>query len=250
MKLRTIIVDDERVARQRLRRLLAAEENIDVVAECADGLTLLDIIEECRPDLLLLDIQMPGMDGFEVLQEIDPRPLPLVVFVTAFDQHAVQAFDTCAVDYVLKPVSPARLHDAVTRVRRNLALLRGRDMAASLSEPMTPRRFSARSGQRTSFIAPEDIDWIECAGNYAVLHVGNRNHLVRETMSALEKQLPSRRFLRVSRSAILHLPRVKELQTATHGQHCAILDSGERVSLTRSIREVVERLRELPVPSV
>jgi two-component system, LytTR family, response regulator len=246
MKLRTIIIDNERVARQRLRRLLAAEEQIDVVAECADGPSLLNIIEECRPELLLLDIQMPEMDGFEILERIDPRPLPLVVFVTGFDQHAVRAFDTCAVDYLLKPVSPDRLHHALARVRKNLSLLRGRSNATRPAEPVSSRRFSVRSGQRTSFIAPEEIDWIECAGNYAVLHVGNRNHLLRETMSALERQLPSRRFLRVSRSAILHLTRVKELQTVPHGQHCAILDSGERVSLTRSIREVEERLRELP----
>jgi two-component system, LytTR family, response regulator len=189
---------------------------------------------------------MPGMDGFEVVERIEPRPLPLVVFVTGFDRHAVQAFDTCAIDYLLKPVMADRLHQALVRVRKNLALLRGRSAALRGHESSSTRRFSVRSGQRTFFIAPEEIDWIECAGNYAVLHVGNRNHFLRETMSALEKQLPSQRFLRVSRSAILHLPRVKELQTVNRGRHCAILDSGERVSLTRSIREVQERLRELP----
>jgi two-component system, LytTR family, response regulator len=244
MKIRTLIVDDERIARQRLRRLLAKEDDVEIVAECADGAATVEAVREHKPDLLLLDIQMPDMDGFDVLDAFDPSNQPVIVFVTAFDQHAVHAFETCALDYLLKPVSPIRLMKALERVRYYLDNSKEYlDRVSQESALPHPRRFSVRSGQRTSFIAPEEIDWIEADGNYAILHVGAQNHLLRETMSALETQLPDQDFVRVGRSAILHLNRVREVQSAAGGRHFAILNDGQRVPLTRSVREISKRLR-------
>jgi two-component system, LytTR family, response regulator len=244
VKLRVVIVDDERIARQRLRRMLTNEVDVEILAECADGAAALGAIDQDKPDLLLLDIQMPGMDGFDVLEKLGPRTLPLIVFVTAFDEHAIRAFESCALDYLLKPTSPARLHRTLARVREHLALLNATPPTHETSSS-TSRRFSVRSGQRTSFIAPEQIDWIEANGNYAVLHVGNQNHFLRKTMSTLESELPASDFLRVSRSAIVHLNRVKEIQAAAGDRHFAVLIDGQRVLVTRSVRKIEAGLRSL-----
>jgi two-component system LytT family response regulator len=244
VKLRVVIVDDERIARQRLRRMLTNEADVEILAECADGAAALGTIDQDTPDLLLLDIQMPGMDGFDVLEKLGPRTLPLIVFVTAFDEHAIRAFESCALDYLLKPTSPARLHRTLARVREHLALLNATPPTRETSSSPSPR-FSVRSGQRTSFIAPEQIDWIEANGNYAVLHVGNQNHFLRKTMSTLESELPASDFLRVSRSAIVHLNRVKEIQAAAGDRHFAVLIDGQRVPVTRSVRKIGTSLRSL-----
>jgi two-component system LytT family response regulator len=247
MLLRSIIVDNEHIARQHLHRLLLAVPGIDIVAECEDGPTALKALEQSRVDLLLLNIRMPGMNGFEVVERIESRPLPLIIFVTGYEQYAVRAFDTRAVDFLLKPVSAERLHHAINRVRRNLRLIRAMPRPTSQADTCPSRRFSVRRGSQISFVAPEEIDWIESAGNYAVLHVGNQNHLLRETMSSLERELPGDSFMRVSRSAIVHLSRVKELETIAEGHHCAVLDNGARVAMTRSVREVEQRLRATPM---
>jgi two-component system, LytTR family, response regulator len=242
MTLRVIIVDDERIARQRLRRLLEKESEVEIVAECADGAATIQAVREHAPDLLLLDIQMPGMDGFDVLDALGPDRQPEVVFVTAFDEHAVKAFEACALDYLLKPASAARLAKALGRVRDRLAT---GAPAAVASVASSPQRFTVRSGGRISFVLPEEIDWVEAAGNYAILHAGKLNHMVRDTMSALEAQLPATYFLRVSRSVILNLRRVKELSSTPDGNKAALLTDGQRISMTRTLREVKERLREL-----
>jgi two-component system, LytTR family, response regulator len=243
VKLRTIIVDDERIARQRLRGLLAKENGLEIVAECADGVATVQAVREHLPDLVFLDIKMPGMDGFDVVEALDDVDQPAIVFVTAFDKHAVHAFETCALDYLLKPVSAARLAKTLARVRDHLERSGGRSAAARPKIPSDQfRRFSVRSGQRTSFIAPEEIDWIEADGNYAILHVGTQNHLLRETMATLETRLPAREFVRVSRSAILHLNRVKEIQTHINGHHSAFLSNGQRVVITRGAREIGKRV--------
>ena len=185
MKLRTVIVDDEHIARQRLRRLLAREAEIEIIAECGNAAEALAAVEEDSPDLLLLDIQMPGANGFDVVKALDTPPLPAVVFVTAFDQHAVRAFETCALDYLLKPVAPARLAKTLARVRASLPQTKMRIAALREADRPEERRFFVRSGARTAFIGPNEIDWIEACGNYAILHVGLRNHFLRETMSAI-----------------------------------------------------------------
>jgi two-component system LytT family response regulator len=251
VNLRVMIVDDERIARTRLRRLLESEADVEIVAECADGASAVEAVREHAPDLLFLDVQMPGMDGFEVLDALGREHAPPVVFVTAFDQHAVRAFETHALDYVLKPASAERLAKTLARVRERLAqsaaapqplldLLAERMAAASQA-----RRLVVRSGPRTTFVSPEEIDWVEAAGNYVVLHLGKQTHILRETMSALETKLPTSMFLRVSRSAILNLRRVKELQSVAPGEHAAILLDGQRVAITRTLREVEERVRHI-----
>jgi two-component system LytT family response regulator len=241
MKLRALIVDDERIARQRLRRLLTKEFEVEVVAEAENGAAAVEHVSRYSPDVVFLDIQMPGMNGFEVVDFIQPIAQPVIVFVTAYDKHAVHAFETCAVDYLLKPFAPARLRKTLDRVHHHLRC----SPTPALADPsaLTASRYSVRSGQRTTFIAPNEIDWIEADGNYAILHVGSKNHLLRETMSNLEAQLPAIEFMRVSRSAILHLDRVAEIQTTSSRHHIAVLKNGQHIPLTRPIREVEARLR-------
>lgn len=248
MKLRALIVDDERIARTRLRRLLEKEGDLEIVAECANGAAAVAAVREHAPDLLLLDVQMPGMDGFGVLDALGAERAPAVVFVTAYDEHAIRAFEEHALDYLLKPVSPTRFAKMLDRVRERLAGARG--APPSLVELLAARQTAAprllvRSGASTIFVSPDEIDWIEAAGNYAVLHLGNQTHILRETMAALEAQLGPSHFLRVSRSAILNLRRVKELQSISAGEHVAILTNAQRVTITRSLREVEERLRHV-----
>ncbi len=241
--IRTLIVDDERLARQRLRRLLGAHPEVEIVGESADGAAAVRAVEELRPDLLLLDIQMPVMDGFGVVEALGTNAAPLIIFVTAFDEHALRAFEACALDYLLKPVSSERLGKSIARVVGQLATLHAAPAAsAEVAEPM-PARFQVRSGQRTAFVAPDEIDWIEADGNYAILHVGARNHLLRATMAALEADLPAT-FARLSRSSIVNLRRVQELQSLGSNA-VAILMDGTRLPVTGSVRELQQRLRTL-----
>lgn len=247
---RTIIVDDERIARTRLRRLLEKEHGIEIVAECADGTAAVEAVRAHAPDLLLLDVQMPGLDGFGVLEALGSERAPAVVFITAFDQHAIRAFDEHALDYLLKPVSPERFAKMLARVRERLAAKpHGHSVPGPLRDFLAaqkgarPTRLLVRSGERTVFVSPEEIDWVEAAGNYAVLHLGRQTHILRETMSALEAQLPAESFFRASRSAILNLRHVRELQSVAPGEHVAILHDNTRVTITRPLREVEERLR-------
>src|SRR6267143_164609 len=244
IEIRTLIVDDEPLARRRLRRMLGQQRGIQTIGECADGTAALQAVEELSPDLLLLDIQMPGVDGFGVVEGLVPGPLPIIVFVTAFDEHSIHAFEACALDYLLKPVSPPRLAKTIYRVRRHLSAIRA-DPAAQTTATFTPmhRKFLVRSGQRTSFVSPEEIDWIEADGNYAILHAGGRNHLLRATMSALETDLPAT-FLRASRSSILNLRRVKEIQSS-EGSHFAIMMDDTKAPLTCGVREIQQRMRSL-----
>lgn len=241
MNLRVLIVDDERIARQRLRRLLEKEKNVEIVGECADGPSTIRLVHDQKPDLMLLDIKMPGMDGFEVVDALAPGTQPAIVFVTAFDKHAVHAFETCALDYLLKPVDAPRLSKTLNRVRDHLKSRP--QVAAEIPRQPAAQRFAVRSGQTTTFVAPHEIDWIEADGNYAILHVDNRNHLLRRTMSALETALSPNLFVRVSRSAILHLNRVKEIRSGQGGQHFAVLKDGGQVPIKRGIREIERRLR-------
>ena len=242
MQLRTIIVDDERILRQRLRRILSNEAEIEIVEECTDGSEALAAVERHQPDLLLLDIGLQGMSGFDFLQALGKRRLPLIVFVTGFDEYAIRAFEACAVDYLLKPSSPARIRNMLARVREHLALLRGLPPEEEVTSGCG-RRFSVRSGQRTTFITPEQIDWIEASGNYVILHVGKENHFLREAMTRLGKELSNSEFLRVSRSAIVRIDRVKAVHTSAGGHHSVVLFNEQCVPITRAIREVEARLR-------
>src|SRR5262245_61556464 len=183
--LRVLIADDERIARQRLRWLLEKEENVEIACECCDGRSAVSAVTEHQPNLVLLDIKMPDMDGFDVIRSLDGGDQPAIAFVTAFDKHAIHAFETCALDYLLKPVAAARLAKTLMRVRRYLRSTRWASSQPPSSLNANPR-FSVRCGYRTTFIAPEQIDWIEASGNYAILHVDTQNHFLRETMAHLE----------------------------------------------------------------
>jgi len=251
MKLRVIIVDDEPLARERLQHLLSKETDIEVIAECADGPAAVEAVRQHSPDLLLLDVQMPGMDGFEVLRALE-QPLPSVVFVTAYEQHAVRAFEARALDYLLKPTTKARLRETLTRTRERLSSTKHSGIPQGLLDLLAEResngsrvrRIPVRTGERVVFVNTEDIDWIEAAGNYIILHVRKETFILRETMSTMEAQLPDD-FFRISRSAILNLRRVKEVQSVSAGENVCILTDGQRLPMTRSLREVEEKLRFL-----
>ncbi len=239
--LRVLLVDDERAARVRLRHILDAMPGVEVVAECADGSSAVETATALRPDLLLLDVQMPGMDGFGVLRGLPPDYTPAIVFATAYDAHAVRAFEACALDYLLKPVAPARLARALERVRERRGLLAS---AARRPEAAGDCRFVVRGSGRVSVVGAAEIEWIEAAGNYAILHTAAGNHILRETMGALEERLPPGEFMRVSRCAIVRLARVRALRPAGGDTPAtAVLAGGVELPITRGLREVQERLR-------
>lgn len=239
--LRVLMVDDERAARVRLRRLLEAEPDLSIVSECADGASAVAAAKLLRPDLLFLDVQMPGLDGFGVLGALPEDYAPAIVFVTAFDQHAVRAFEACALDYLLKPVAPPRLARALARVRERRAML---SAATRPPEPPAERRFTVRGSNRVSVVAASEIDWIEAAGNYAILHTATGNHILRETMGALEESLPPTEFMRINRGAIVRLALIREVRPA-QGESPAVivLAGGAELPLTRGIREVQDRIK-------
>jgi two-component system, LytTR family, response regulator len=223
--IRTLIVDDEPLARQRLRRLLEADPDIVILGECGDGQQAVTDLRQLRPDLVFLDVQMPVLDGFGVLQALGGTPLPTVIFVTAHDRYALKAFEVHALDYLLKPFDKARFGAALERAKTQVR----QGSAAALDERLQellqtvqprrsgPERLIVRSSGRIYFVRTEDIDWIEAAANYVRLHVGKEDHLLREGLTALEKKLDPGRFVRIHRSTIVNLERIQELQPAFHG---------------------------------
>lgn len=252
MKIRALIVDDEPLARERLRQLLATEPDVELVGECSDGASAIEAIREQAPDLVFLDVQMPDVDGFGVLEALPAESLPAVVFVTANDQFALRAFDVHAVDYLLKPFDRERFQTAVRRAmavweRRQNGQLNAQ-LAALLADvrpgerPGRVERLAVKSSGRVVLVKIEDIDWIEAADNYVSLHVGAEEHLHRETMAAMEAMLPEGRFMRISRSTIVNLDRVKELQPLFHGEYAVILRNGTRLTLSRSYRDKLTQL--------
>ena len=250
MKIRALIVDDEPPARELIATLLRDEPDVEVVGECANGRSAVADIERLSPDLVFLDVQMPALDGFGVLAALPMERWPLVVFVTAYDKHAVRAFEVHALDYLLKPFEYERLHHAVRRARAALqksseSLHQTRLLA--LLEDIQQRsenwdRLAVRDSRRVTFFRPEEIDWIEAEGNYLRLHVGRKSHLLRETMNAAEARLASKKFLRISRSALVNLERVKEWQPLFHGDSLLTLADGTRLTVTRAYREGLDRL--------
>ena len=250
MTLQAVIVDDEAPARDRLRDLLGAEPDIAIVAECASGREAIAAATAHRPDLLFLDIQMPQVTGFDVLRKLPAGEFPVVIFTTAYDQHALQAFEVHALDYLLKPFKAARFKAAVQRAREHLQRRRGSEadsrILALLGQLRAAQTYTARfvikSASRVVIVKASEIDWIESASNYALLHVGDKTHVQRETMRSLEEHLSPAQFVRVSRSTIVNIERIKELQPMMKGDYVVILSNGKQFTMTRGIRQLQQAL--------
>lgn len=250
--IRTLIVDDEPLARERVRTLLAKEADVTIVGECANGREAIEAIERDAPDLVFLDVQMPELDGFGVLENVEAERLPVVIFVTAYDEYAVRAFEVHALDYILKPFDKERFRDALDRARREIAraAVNGggldKKLLALLGELQDRKRrlerIVIRSGGRVSFLRTDEVDWIEAAGNYVELHVGKDSHLLRETMNKLESRLDTKRFLRIHRRLIVNVERIKQLEGVTHGEYLVVLKDGTRLSSSRGYRDGLQRL--------
>jgi two-component system LytT family response regulator len=248
MTLRVVIADDEPPARARLRRLLADHAGIEVVAEAGDGASAVLQIEAAAPDLVLLDIQMPELDGFEVLQALDMPRLPAIIFVSAFDQYALRAFRVHALDYVLKPVEPDRLDEALAHARVRIAEQRlpaGDAGVSGLLEELSRRqtyltRVPVRAEGRVLVIDLADIDWIGAADNYVTLHAGAREHLVRDTIANFDRRLDPESFVRIHRSTIVQIDRIAELEPDFHGDFTVRLKNGTALALSRTFRSRVE----------
>jgi two-component system, LytTR family, response regulator len=252
-KIRTLICDDEPLARERLRTLLARHADVEIVCECSNGAEAISAIAELRPDLVLLDVEMPRVDGFAVLEALDPDALPAVVFVSAHDQYAVRAFESHALDYILKPFDEARVDRALRRVRGQLARAPGGARQIdpgllSLLEELRDRRRAdrlvVRTGGRVVFLRTEDIDWIEASGNYVRLHVGTDAHLLRESMKNMERRLDPSTFVRIHRSAIVNVDRIRELEPWFHGEYIVILRDGTRLTSSRVFSDRLNALIE------
>jgi len=245
VKIRTLIVDDQPPARALIATLLRDEPDIEVVGECGNGSTAVAAIRKDSPDLVFLDVQMPGLDGFGVLAALDGKRLPLIVFVTAYEKHAVRAFEVRALDYLLKPFEYGRLHESVQRARARLQENRPevyRDRLLGLLEDLSADslswdRLAIREAGRVVFLKLGEIDWIEAEGNYLRLHVGKASYLRRETMEAAEARLVPKKFLRLNRSTLVNLERVKEWQPLFHGDSVVILRDGTRLIVSRVYRE-------------
>ena len=231
MSIRVIVVDDEPLGRRGIVSRLKKRREMEVVAECANGRDAIEAIRDHAPDLVFLDVQMPGIDGFEVLDEMPEGEKPHVIFVTAFDRHALRAFDAHALDYLMKPIDDDRFAEAVDRA---VLLIR--------RERVVVERYPIRSKGRVELVRHADIDWAESEGDYVRIHAGKKTWLVRDTMSKLERDLGSCRFLRVHRSALVAIDRVQELRSFETGDCAAVLRDGTEVRMGRSYRGAVDRL--------
>ena len=250
MSIRALVVDDEPLARQSVRRFLKHHADIEVVGECGDGQAAVAAILTRKPDLIFLDVQLPEMDGFEVVGRIGVERMPSTIFVTAYDQYALRAFDANALDYLLKPFGKTRFERALARARERIAggldheaaqrILRAMESAAGHGSYID--RIPVSASGRIVFVKVRDIQWIEAAGNYARIHAAGRSYDVRETLSSLEGKLDPADFLRIHRSAIVNIQFVKEVHPWFHGYHLVLLENGQKLRMSRYQREVAERL--------
>jgi len=264
-KLRTLLVDDEALSRRGLELRLRVANDIEIVGQCTNGREALAAIREHQPDLVFLDIQMPGLSGFDVLAQLQPHELPMIVFVTAYDRFAVQAFEARAIDYVLKPVDDARLAATLTHVRelneqrtaiaeRNqlvnlLAELRGSGEIApaeNTNGAQSPNWLPIRNGRETVRVPVEAIEWVDAAGDYLCIHASGHTHILRATMREMENLLDPRLFQRVHRSTIVNLTRVKSLRAHMNGEYFLRLEGGQELKLSRTYRDKVEYFLKRP----
>ena len=263
--LRVLIVDDEPLARRTLRVLLEPEEGVEIVGEAGNGAEALEMVAAASPDLVFLDVQMPEMDGFEVLNALGPERTPAVVFVTAFDEHAVRAFDAEAADYLLKPVDDERFHRALARARARIGDARVRELASRLARMLSPssplpspatlptqpasaasaqyaERIVVKKNSRVTLLDVQTVDWIEAADYVVRIHAGGAVHVLREPVAELEKRLDPRRFFRIHRSTIVNMGSVKELQPLFHGEYVVIMRDGAELRLSRARRDRLQQL--------
>jgi two-component system LytT family response regulator len=250
--MKTLIVDDEPLARDRIREMLSDYPEMQVIAEARNGREAIESIKTHAPDLVFLDVQMPDMNGFEVLENLNGERMPLIIFVTAYDQHAIRAFDVHAVDYLTKPFDRKRFAKAIEQAEIYLKGTEEPDTARILkmlqefkAGPRYLERFAIKSGEKVLFIRSEDVDAIEAQGNYVRLNLGNSSHLLRETLSHVEAQIDPRVFVRIHRRTIVNINRVKELQTWARGEYRVVLQSGAHYSLSRGYREHFDNLIKL-----
>ncbi|MEW6130360.1 MAG: LytTR family DNA-binding domain-containing protein [Acidobacteriota bacterium] len=249
-KIRTVIIDDEPLARRRVRKLLGADSEFAIIGECANGHEAIQSILNEKPQLIFLDVQMPEISGFDVLDALDENALPLVVFVTAHDKYAVRAFEVHAIDYLLKPFDRARFDKTIAQVKRRLHTESNDELntrTLTLLEELRAKanfleRFIIKSGGRIFFIKTDDIDWLEAEGKYVRLHIGKDAHLLREAIGNLEARLDPKKFLRIHRSTIVNLERIKELETWFNHEYRVVLRDGTKLMMSRSCRK---RLGEL-----
>jgi two-component system LytT family response regulator len=248
--MRVLIVDDEPLARDRIRRLLGSEADVRSIAECGSGEEAVARIRAGDVDLVFLDVQMTGIDGFDVIERLSPGPMPLVVFVTAYERYALRAFEVCALDYLLKPFDADRFAAALARARLALAHGGGAEVSRALHaliamlkarDVRAPEVFSVKSGRRIVPVRVEEIDWIGAEGNYVRLHVGKASHLLRETIAAVEQSLDTRRFRRIHRSAIVNVERISELQPWFRKDYKVMLRDGTQLTVSRNY---ADRLHE------
>jgi two-component system LytT family response regulator len=242
-KLRALIVDDEPLARSNLRILLRRDADIESIEECGSGAEAVAAIRKAAPDLVFLDVQMPECDGFEVLKILKgDESLPVIVFVTAYDEYALRAFDTGALDYLLKPFDDARFHLAMQRAKQKIA-------AQESVLPQETPRLTVRSAGQVAYVRIPDIDWVEAADYYVCLHVGLKSHLLRKSMAELEQELDPQIFCRIHRSTIVNLRRVQSLEVDEAGEYEVILDGGRKLRLSRRFRKDLQsRMREFGWP--
>ena len=254
-KIKTLIIDDEPLARRNLRLLLEKDPQIEILEECRNGREAVKAINALSPDLIFLDIQMPEMDGFDVLARVGPEHIQAIIFVTAFDQYALKAFDVHALDYLLKPFDDERFLHALVRAKtqieareidrlskRLLALLEGRETERKGAKQQANylTRLMVKVAGRVTLLKVEEIDFIEADGNYAKLHVGRKSHLLREKMNELEGRLDPAKFVRIHRSAIVNLDRIKEMHPHFNGDYIVVLEDGRQLRLSRTRRENLE----------
>jgi two-component system LytT family response regulator len=252
--IRAVIADDERLARKKLSILLASEPKVEVVAECSDGRQTVTAIRSLRPDMLLLDIQMPGLNGFEVLSEISPDEMPQVIFTSAYDQYAIRAFEAHALDYLLKPFDQDRLHAAIERARAEIRKCKDQDLINRVFEllssvnsekqpiPEFDKRLAIRTNGRVVFLNLGEIHWVEAAANYVRLNTGKDSYLFRETISRISEQLNPPHFVRIHRSVIVNVTRIKELIPVNSGEYVVVLQSGKELSCSRGYRANLQQL--------
>lgn len=252
MSIRTLIVDDEPLARKRVAQFLAAAPGIEVVGECSDGVEALQAIESLRPELVFLDVQMPELDGFEVLAALPAERMPAVIFATAYDEFALRAFNANAVDYLLKPFGAERFHGALERARARLGRGEQGEIARQMrglletlqAERRYPERLVVRVGPRILFVRVIDVDYLTAEANYVRVHAGGSSYLLRETLTQIAQRLPPERFLRVHRSTIVNIDRIKEIQPMFKGTYHIRLQGGAEFTSTLTYRAGVQRLIE------